>query len=44
MGDAQALFANRHSDAVQDNADAFDFNDDGVVDVGDVQAMFDQLT
>ncbi|MGM0716826.1 MAG: PKD domain-containing protein, partial [Halobacteriota archaeon] len=44
MGDAQALFVNRHTDAVQDNVGAFDFNGDGSVDVGDVQALFDQLT
>jgi PKD repeat protein len=43
MGDAQALFANRNTDAVQNNVAAFDFNGDGVVDVGDVQALFDQL-
>lgn len=43
MGDAQALFANRNTEAVQNNAAAFDFNGDEVVDVGDVQALFDQL-
>jgi hypothetical protein len=39
-GDAQSLFANRESDAIQNNAGAFDFNDDGAVNVGDAQALF----
>jgi hypothetical protein len=43
-GDAQALFGNRDSDAVQNNAGAFDFNGDGVLNVGDAQALFDQTT
>jgi hypothetical protein len=43
-GDAQALFGNRESDAVQDHAGAFDFNGDGDVNVGDAQALFKKVT
>ncbi|MFB6253726.1 MAG: S8 family serine peptidase [Halobacteriaceae archaeon] len=38
--DVQALFANLHSDVVQNNPKFFDFNDDGEVNVVDVQRLF----
>ena len=41
--DIQALFANRNSDAVQNNPALFDFNGDGSVSASDVQALFAQL-
>ena len=41
--DVQALFANLDSDAVQENADLFDFNGDGKVNVSDVQALYNKL-
>jgi len=44
LGDVSALLENRNSDAVQNNADLFDFNDDGVVTLADVQALFVQLS
>ena len=40
--DVQALFANRNSDAVQNNPELFDFNGDGSFSVSDVQALFFQ--
>jgi outer membrane protein assembly factor BamB len=43
IADIQALFANLNSDAVQQNADIFDFNEDGDVSISDVQALFAQL-
>ncbi|WP_435074549.1 PKD domain-containing protein [Halorubrum sp. HHNYT27] len=43
-GDAQALFSNRDSPAVQNNIEAFDFNGDGSVNTGDAQALFNQVT
>jgi hypothetical protein len=44
VGDAQALFAARDSEAVQNNLEAFDFNGDDVVNVGDAQALFSMVT
>jgi len=44
VGDAQALFAARDSEAVQNNLEAFDFNGDDVVNVGDAQALFNLVT
>jgi outer membrane protein assembly factor BamB len=41
--DVQALFANLDSDAVQQNADLFDFNGDGEVNVSDVQTLYSKL-
>lgn len=43
VGDAQVLYSNRDSDAVQDHVDQYDFNDDGAVNVGDAQALFDEI-
>ncbi len=39
--DAQALYDNLNSGAIQDNAESFDFNGDGKVDVTDVQKLYD---
>ena len=41
-GDAGALFANRNTDLVKNNPAQFDFNGNGGVDIGDVQAAFFQ--
>ena len=41
--DVQALFANRGSDAIQNNPSLFDFNRDGTVNVVDVQALFQEV-
>ncbi|CCQ33848.1 UDP-sugar hydrolase protein [Halorhabdus tiamatea SARL4B] len=38
--DVRTLLNNRHSAAVQNNVDTFDFDDDGAVDAGDVLALF----
>jgi hypothetical protein len=42
VADAQALFANLDSTAVQNNPDTFDYNGDGRVNVADAQALFAQ--
>lgn len=42
IGDIQALFANRDSDAVRNNAAQFDFNNNGGIDIGDIQALFQE--
>ena len=42
--DVQTLFANRESDAVRSNPEAFDFNRDGRTDVVDVQKLFRGLS
>lgn len=41
--DVQALFLNRDSSAVQDNTDAFDFDGDGGVGLGDVRTLLSDL-
>ena len=43
-GDAQALFSNRESAAVQNNVGAFDFNGDGSINAGDAQALFSEVS
>lgn len=42
VADAQALFVNLDSSAVQNNPSAFDFNSDDKVNVADAQALFAQ--
>ena len=41
--DVQALFANRNSEAIRNDPDAFDFNGDGEFSISDVQALFSKL-
>lgn len=40
VSDVQAMFANRNSPAITDNADAFDFSGNGEVNIVDVQRLF----
>ena len=44
VGDAQALYNNRESTAIQINGELYDFNNDGAVNVGDAQALFAEVT
>jgi len=42
--DVEALFANRDDDLVRSHPDAFDFSDDGTVDIADVQRLFNEVS
>ncbi|MFC6940600.1 dockerin type I domain-containing protein [Salinirubellus sp. GCM10025818] len=44
VGDAQALYNNRDSGAIQINGELYDFNNDETVNVGDAQALFAEVT
>ena len=42
--DVEAMFANRDDELIRDHPDAFDFNDDGTVDVLDVRRLFNEVS
>jgi len=44
LDDAEAMFANRDDELIRDHPEAFDFNDDGSVDVVDVRALFNEVS
>ncbi|QOS12860.1 uncharacterized protein HfgLR_13660 [Haloferax gibbonsii] len=43
VSDVQAMFANRNSPGITDNADAFDFSGNGEVNIVDVQRLFVEI-
>ncbi|MGB9956581.1 dockerin type I domain-containing protein [Haloferax prahovense] len=43
ISDVQAMFANRNSPAITDNADEFDFSGNGEVNIVDVQRLFVEI-
>ncbi|RDZ63959.1 ABC transporter [Haloferax sp. Atlit-12N] len=43
VSDVQAMFANRNSPAITDNADEFDFSGNGEVNIVDVQRLFVEI-
>jgi PKD repeat protein len=42
IGDVQALYDSRQSDAVQNNVESFDFNNNDGIDIGDIQALYNE--
>jgi parallel beta-helix repeat protein len=44
VDDVEAMFANRGDDVLRDHPEAFDFNDDGTVDVVDIRTLFNEVS